>query len=155
MQTIITGTDAKYSVHVMCSTDRAEILRQLGTELYKAGYVKESYIEAVCKREMEFPTGLPMNGVCIAIPHADVSHVISEAMAVGVLEQPVQFQVMGSKDEFVDAQLVFMLAIKDPQAQLDMLQRLVEGCQDEQVLYMLRDHADVAAIDRIVKSFME
>jgi len=48
-----------------------------------------------------------------------------------------------------------MLAIKDPQAQLDMLQRLVEGCQDEQVLYMLRDHADVAAIDRIVKSFME
>ncbi len=109
----------------------------------------------MCQRELEYPTGLPTSGVGIAIPHADACHVNQEAMIVGVLKEPVDFIIMGSRDDRVQAQLVFMLAIKDSKMQLDMLKRLMDGCQKEEVLYTLRDHTDVQAIDRIMKGFME
>ena len=154
MKTLISGAKAGYSVHILEDTNRFEILRKLGEELYRSGFVKQSYIEAVCRRENEYPTGLPTSGVGIAIPHADVQHVNNEAMIVGVLREPVIFQVMGSQSDLIKVQLVFMLAIKDSHAQLEMLQRLIEGCQDEQVLFTLRDCKDTDAMERILMGFM-
>lgn len=154
MQTLICGKGSKYSVHYLEETDRYEVLKILGTELHRLGFVKESFVAAVCAREQEFPTGLPTKGVGIAIPHADATHVNSEALIVGVLKEPVEFQVMGSQSNFINVQLIFMLAIKTPEAQLDMLQRLIEGCQNEQLLFTLRDHNDTDAIERIVRGFM-
>lgn len=152
MQEILNGS--KYSIHYMDDTDREEILKKLGAELCRSGHVKESYIQAVCDREKVFPTGLPMSGCGIAIPHADKEHVNNEAMIVGVLNEPVEFQVMGSESDMVGARLVFMLAIKDPQAQLDMLQKLIAGCQDEGVLNTLCDHSDKNAMQDIMSGFM-
>lgn len=142
-------------MHLLEGTNHVDVLRQLATELHRQGYVKESYIEAVCQRELEYPTGLPTSGVGIAIPHADACHVNQEAMIVGILKKPVDFIVMGSQDDHVEAELVFMLAIKNPQMQLNMLKRLVDGCQKEEVLYTLRNHTDTQAIDQIVRGFME
>lgn len=154
MQVLLSVAGSNYAMYCLDETDKYAILRKLGKELCKLGFVKESYIEAVCEREKQFPTGLPMSGGGIAIPHADVSHVNKEAMIVGLLKEPVDFRVMGSQSEYVSAQLIFMLAIKDSQAQLEMLQRLIEGCQDEQTLITLRDSKEPEAIERILGGFM-
>lgn len=142
-------------MHLLEGSNSMDILRQLGAELYRQGYVKESYIDAVIEREKEFPTGLPTKGVGIAIPHADAIHVNEEALILGILKEPVNFTVMGSHNDQVEVQLVFMLAIKDPQMQLNMLKRLMEGCQKEEVLYTLRNHDDLREVDRIMKGFMD
>lgn len=154
MHAIVNNKGANYCAYCLEGTDREHVLRQLGAELVSRGFVKESYIDAVCERESIFPTGLPTAGVSIAIPHADASHVNEKAMIVGVLSKPVEFQVMGSTDEFINAELVFMLAIKDPQAQLDMLQKLLADCQNQQVLCTIRDHTDLKSVEEILEKLM-
>lgn len=73
-----------------------EVMEQLGETLIKEGYAKESYIQALITREQEFPTGLDVDGVGVAIPHTDVSHVIKPGIAIAVLEKPIDFIQMGS-----------------------------------------------------------
>ena len=51
--------------------DREEAIGKMAKELYKKGYVKESYINAILDREKVFPTGLPTEEVGVAIPHTD------------------------------------------------------------------------------------
>ena len=38
--------------------DDKDAIRQLANRLFKAGYVKESFIEAIIEREANYPTGL-------------------------------------------------------------------------------------------------
>lgn len=154
MKELLNVDGSRYSMYCLEETVRQEVLRKLGRKLHKSGFVKESYIDAVCEREETFPTGLPMS-MGIAIPHADTSHVNEEGMIVGVLKTPVDFRVMGSETEYIKVQLVFMLAIKEPQNQLDMLQRLIEGCQDEDTLVILRDSKDKDSIERILNGFIK
>ena len=66
-----------------------EIIRLLGNELFKTGYVKESFIEAAIERESRLPTGLPLGGAFnAAIPHTDIEHVNRPALALGYSGAP-------------------------------------------------------------------
>ena len=118
-------------------SEKERILTAMAKQLIFAGYAKETYLEAVLAREKEFPTGLPTNGVGVAIPHADISHVLKPGIAVASLQNPAKFYVMGNPEQQIDAKLVFMLAIKDPNLQIDILKRLVSIFQDEQILMKL------------------
>ena len=90
-------------------------------------------------REKEYPTGLPTNGVGVAIPHAEIKYVLKPGIAVATLRTPVKFNVMGNPDEQVDVKLIFMLAIKDPNVQISILKKLVSIFQEEQLLVKLID----------------
>ena len=57
-----------YSVHAMDAEDG-----QVGALLYNGGYVKDTYIDAVVGRELEFPTGLILKDIQIAMPGEAVS----------------------------------------------------------------------------------
>lgn len=146
--------EKKYLLMKLDVDNKEDVLNQMGGKLESTGYVKDSFTQAVCKREIVFPTGLPMKGVGIAIPHTDSEHVNEKSIAVGILKKPVVFQVMGSTDEFVDVQLVFMLAIKDPNAQLEMLEKLIENCQNEETLYTLRDCTDLNVVKEIISNLL-
>ena len=52
--------------------DSADIFEQAGGKLVSLGYCKDSYVEALKLREKDFPTGVDMGGVGVAIPHTDV-----------------------------------------------------------------------------------
>lgn len=131
---------------------RKEIFQTVGSLLIREGYCRDSYIQALNDREKEYPTGLDMGGVGVAIPHTDVSHVIRSTMAVAVLKQPVVFEVMGGDEgETVNVSLVVAMAIRDAEAHLDQVRALLKILQDNSVLRELVTAKSPEEVIRIIK----
>ena len=128
-----------------------EVFQQLGGLLVSEGYCKSSYVQALIEREKDFPTGINMGNIGIAIPHTDKEHVIKGAVAIGVLKEPVHFYQMGTNDENVEAKLIFMLAVKDPKEHLVFLQRILMVLQDQEVLKQLIETKNKQEIINIIK----
>ena len=139
---IITGLDAE---------EDKDVMRKLGAVVVKEGYAKESYVDALIAREEEFPTGLDVSGIGVAIPHTSVEHVNKVGIAIAVLNRPVTFIQMGTDDETVEVRLVFMLAVVDPNAHIDQLQRIVEIIQDQAVLGKLMEAKEAEEIIQIIR----
>lgn len=133
-----------------------DVMEQAGGALTRAGYVKDTYVNALIEREREYPTGLDVDGYGVAIPHTPVEHVNKTVIAIAVLKDPVEFTHMGTDDETVGVRLVFMLAIAGKPGEhgehLDELQRLLAILQDTSVLEKLL-HAQNA--DEIIKLIEE
>lgn len=100
-----------------------EVIRILGGKLRDLGYVKEDFIKAALERERNMPTGLPLGGdYNAAIPHVDIEYVNQSALGLATLKAPVVFYNMVENQKEVPCQLVIMLALDKPKAQIEMLQ---------------------------------
>jgi PTS system galactitol-specific IIA component len=124
-------------LHPEAST-KEEVIASLSNQLLRFGHVKDTFYEAVLKREEHFPTGLPTSQYGVAIPHTDIEHINQTGIAVAILDQSIPFQVMGSSEQMVDVHLVFLLAISDPNNQILVLQNLMEVFQDDLLLEKLK-----------------
>lgn len=123
--------------------DAREVVSILGDELYEAGYVLESFVEAALTRESELPTGLPLAGEYnAAIPHTDVEHVKKPGLALATLTKEVVFKNMVSPEEDVPVQLVILMALDKPKAQVDMLQEIAGVLQNASVIEQLMQAQD-------------
>lgn len=127
-----------------------EALSMLSDELIKKDVVKKSYKDAIIKREKEFPTGLNASSCGIAIPHTDAIHVNKPQIAIARLAQPVNFLQMGDGAD-VEAKLIFMLALKEPHAQLETLQKLVALIQNETAVAELIAAKDSKTVINVLK----
>ena len=152
MEKILCNETQKFIYCTFAEDNKEALLRSMSRILFEHGFVKESYYEAVVEREKHFPTGLPTKGISVAIPHTDCIHVEKEGFLVGVLEHPVCFEIMASAQEYVNVELVFMLAIKDPEKQVIMLQRLIALCQDEANLQLLKSGENLAEIEKLLQA---
>lgn len=128
-----------------------DVMDQVGGAFIKEGYCKETYRNALKEREAEFPTGLDIDGIGVAIPHTDVSHVNKQGTAIAVLRNPVTFVQMGTDDEKTDVRLIFMLAVKEPSTQIDKLQRILAVIQDKETLKQLLEVKQKEEIVEIIK----
>ena len=128
-----------------------EVFEKLGGLFIVEGYCKDTYIDALKDREKDFPTGVNMGSIGIAIPHTDKQHVIKGGVAIGVLKEPVHFFQMGTTDEPVKVKLVFMLAVEDPKEHLVFLQRILAVLQDQDVLANIMKTGDKKRIVEIIK----
>ncbi len=128
-----------------------DVMRSVGKQIAAEGYAKESYVDALISREKDFPTGLDIDGFGVAIPHTDVSHVNQAATAIAVLRNPVSFVQMGTDDDYVDAKIIFMLAVDDPQGHLEQLQRIISIIQDKDVLDKLSKATKASEIIDVIK----
>lgn len=116
------------------ASNREDALRFIASKLVEKEYVKGSYVDAVLERERVYPTGLPTETYGVAIPHTDIIHVNEPGIGIAFLEEPVSFVMMGTDDVDIRVKAIFMLAVKDPKAQLHLLERLMDIFQDQQVL---------------------
>lgn len=114
-----------------------EVIRLMAGNLYEKGIVKESYIEAIVEREKNYATGLPTKSCSVAIPHTDKEHVNEKAISIALLKEPVDFVIMGEVSETTPVKLVFMLAMDESHTQLELLQRLMQIFQDDELLLSL------------------
>ncbi|CUH94679.1 hypothetical protein P22_0745 [Propionispora sp. 2/2-37] len=119
------------------ASDQEDVLKQMAQTLYNAGYVLDSYGEAIIQRERSFPTGLPTGENGVAIPHTDVCHVKAPMIAVGTLKAPVEFKSMGGLEEVVPVKIIFMLAMKNSDNQVKLLSQLMQIIQDQELLEQL------------------
>lgn len=123
--------------------DKKEVLTSMARMLFEAGYVKESYIHGILKREDIFPTGIPTGEYGVAIPHTDIEHVNSPMVAVATLKEPIEFNSMGGgKEDKLWVKIIFMLAMKDGNEQLPMLQSLMDIIQDNELLKDIYESTD-------------
>jgi PTS system galactitol-specific IIA component len=118
--------------------DSEEAIRRIGQVLYERSLVRETFVEAVLEREREMPTGLPLDEMNAAIPHADIEHVIKPALAIATLDKPVPFRVMVDPDETIGVILIFLLALNKPHDQIEMLQKVAMVLQDSALLRDLK-----------------
>lgn len=132
-----------------------EVLGFMANTLLSKGYVKETYPNAILKREKEFSTGLPGNGYGVAIPHTDPEHVNQSIMAVGLLKKPVKFKMMGNHDEQIEVELCFMLALKESHSHIQILQRLMNVIQDEAIMKKIKNVASQSELYELLSANIE
>ncbi len=125
---IIIGLQAK---------DRNEAIMKLVEKLEANGHIHKSYYDDVIKREDSYPTGLPTEGVNIAIPHAKSDAIISSTIGFAVLETPVVFNNMADDSEALDVKIIFLIANSASAEQTVILQELMEKFSDEDILIAL------------------
>ena len=123
--------------------DSKDVITHLGKLLFEGGYVRETFVDAALDRESRLPTGLPLSGnVNAAIPHTEVEHVLKPGLAMATLSAPVTFQNMVSPEEAVPCQLVFVMALDQPKAQIEMLQEIAGILQNPAVIQSLMQAND-------------
>ena len=131
---------------------KEEVLRTMAANLEEKDLIKDSYVEAVIAREQEFATGLPTAGYSVAIPHTDVEHVNQKTISVAILKDPVDFGVMGDPDGTTPVKIVFLLAMNESDAQLNLLQRLMQIFQDEDTLNFLASEQEKSKMVDLLSS---
>ncbi|MGG5317649.1 PTS sugar transporter subunit IIA [Enterococcus sp. AZ072] len=130
--------------------DNFSSLAALANRLEKNQCVNGEFSRAIQDREKEFSTGLPLENVGVAIPHTDSEYVFKQSMAIGILKNPVMFEMMGSPEVLVPVKIIFMLAIKEPKKQLEFLQALIEMFQkDEKVLAIVQAKTATEAVKKM------
>ena len=133
--------------------DARDAIRQLTNALVKTGHVTPGFAEDVWNREQTFSTGLPTQPLAVAMPHADPDHVNSSAVCIGVLKTPVRFGQMGTDGStLLDAYLIFMLAIKEREKQVEMIQQLMTLIQTGSLLEGLAKVKDSQAALALIKT---
>lgn len=121
-------------VHNLEAENREDAIRKLGAKLYDAGFVKDTYTDAAIAREAVYPTGLQLEHVAIAMPHTDSVHVNRPAVCIARLKNPVTFAHMGDEETKVEAEMLFMMAIQNPDEQIDTLQKVLGVFQQPDVV---------------------
>jgi PTS system galactitol-specific IIA component len=117
------------------AADTQDAIGKLTAVLVETDHVTPEFADDVWEREKTFPTGLPTQPLAVAIPHADPDHVNQSAVCVGVLKSPVRFSQMGTDGSTVlDVPIIFLLAIKEKEKQVEMIQQLMALIQSPELL---------------------
>ncbi len=112
-------------------SSQRELLQFLYDQAKRSGHVTDDFLERLLQREEKFPTGLELPGYNVSIPHTDAECVKKEFIAIATLNTPIPFYLMEDKGKQADVSLVFMLGLKNPHDQLEVLKELIGLIQDK------------------------
>ena len=93
--------------------------------LRKKGYVNDSFLEAIKKRESSFPTALPTEPYVVAMPHTDIEHVIKPFIFFTRVKGTIPWCEMANNDHVLNANFVFLLGFNEKNGHIDLLQKLM------------------------------
>ncbi|MEM2122520.1 MAG: PTS sugar transporter subunit IIA [Candidatus Bathyarchaeia archaeon] len=150
-------------MHIVClvgvkARDRRDAISQLNNVLFSKGYVKESHLDEVLKREEIFPTGLRLEGdINVALPHCDAEHVNELSLAVGILEKSVDFKQMGSPpeaNEYVPVKVVFLLACNEKDLLLPYLQEFVKLFRNVELMRNIAESGEPERVEKLIRDFL-
>lgn len=131
-----------------------ELFEEMSKKLLELGYVNEEYLDALKKREEEFPTGIKTQVAGLAIPHVDSKYIKKAGIAVVRLKKPILFQEMCTNND-VDVNLVFMLLVKDKSKQVTTLSALMGCFSNEEALKQLMTGSKAEIIEELEKILEE
>jgi len=134
------------------AADAQEAIRMLADPLVRTGHVTPEFAGDVWKREQTFPTGLPTQPLPVAIPHADPTFVNRSAVCFGTLDSTVRFGQMGTDGStLLDIRLVFLLAIKEKEKQVEMIKQVMILLQTPSLLEGLAEVKQVPQAYALIK----
>ena len=132
------------------ASTKEEALSAMCGMLLSKGYVKDSFPEAILERERLYPSGLPMEGHKIAIPHCDSEHVNKSVILFARLAQPLEFFSMGAPDETLQVQLISMFALAEKKQIGYLLGILIDSYSENEVLEAILQAPSAKAIYEIL-----
>lgn len=133
--------------------DRDQFFEVIGDRLCEKGTVKETFADALKKREEVYPTGLKTEAFEIAIPHTDVEHVNEASISFVRFKKPVLFSHMGEPEIQVNAKFAFVLGVKEPSQQVEVLSTLVMLISDENEMRQLEGLKSPEQISTLLNQF--
>lgn len=116
---------------------RDEVLYNIAKVLMDKGVAKDTFYEALLQRENEYPTGLPIGEINIAIPHTYPEHINEVAITIAVPKKPVVFRNMGDKDEEILISVILCLTMRKMDDNVKLLPALMGFFADEDNLRAL------------------
>ncbi|WP_314061679.1 PTS sugar transporter subunit IIA [uncultured Vagococcus sp.] len=102
----------------------SELFQVVGEKLAKLGYVTESYVGGLIKREEVFPTGLITQYLNIALPHGNPEHILTPFVFITRLDQAIVVKQMGDGQELLTKDF-FFLGMADGKKQVGLLSSLM------------------------------
>jgi len=130
--------------------DCFEFLESISDRLIQAGYVKESFKNAIIEREKVFPTGLPVEPIGVAIPHCDSEHVNNPGIVLVKFKDDVKFNNMDGSGE-VNVRIAFVLLVKEKHKQVAVLQKLMEVISNQDILMKIYNEENNEKLINIMK----
>ncbi|MDO4594734.1 MAG: PTS sugar transporter subunit IIA [Tissierellia bacterium] len=128
------------------SKNKDEFFEQIATKLEELNFVEESFNKAIKEREAVFPTGLEFSKIKIALPHTDTIHIKKPFIFINKLNNNIEFIHMGTDDQKVDVDYIFVLGIKDPKEQVGLLAKLMDLFSNDNFVYKLENAKDKKSI---------
>lgn len=129
-------------------TTQFSLFQKIGKILERKNYVTEEYIEAISKREKEYPTGIITSLYEVAIPHVDAKYAKVNTLYVLTSKEGIEFE--NSEDEGnLKAKIVFGIIIKDHDSHIDFLVQISRLLQNENILekiYFAKDNKEIKQI---------
>ena len=114
--------------------DNKEVLQIMGDAMIREEYGDQGFTEALLKREIDYPTGLDVDGIGVAIPHTDAEHVKKEGISIAVLDRPVEFDAMGEENCQIPVKIVIMFTVAGKNKHIDRLLQILALIKDEKIL---------------------
>ncbi len=151
--------DLLHEEHILIdleAKDAREAIQALNHALVASQHTQAEFAEDVWQREQTFPTGLPTQPLAVAIPHADPQHVNASAVCIGLLKQPVTFAQMGSDGStHLPTRIVILLAIKEREKQVALIQELMQVIQSPELLEALLDARSPRQARQIIENALK
>ncbi len=129
-----------------------EALAIVCAKLLDEGKIKEGYLEAILAREAEYPTGLDLEGINVAIPHTDWIWSNTTQLVVATFAEPVTWHSMEDPDETVDVSMMIMSLFDDPSHQIEALTKIMGVVQDQGLVARL---AGSSSVQEIAQAFIQ
>lgn len=141
-------------IQVNCTVkDQFDAIALAATPLLEQGFITADFVEAAVERERTFPTGLPTK-IGVALPHTEAKYVIRESISIVTLRNTIVFAGMGNPKESIPVQIIFLLAISNPEKQLGVLQTIITIIQNEKVLHKIKNAKEPETIYNLIKTFL-
>lgn len=133
--------------------DQFDAIALAAIPLLKQGFVTEDFVDAAVERERTFPTGLPTK-IGVALPHTEAKYVQKESISIVTLKNTIVFAGMGNPKESIPVQIIFLLAINNPEKQLGVLQTIITIIQNEKVLQKIKNAKEPKTIYNLINTFL-
>ncbi|EGO2662637.1 PTS sugar transporter subunit IIA [Enterococcus faecalis] len=102
--------------------------------------VEETYLKSVIEREKEYPTGLKLANVSVAIPHTSINHIKKPFIYFNrLMNKKIEFIQMGTDDVIVKPDYILMLGIKEPREQVNLLAEIINLFNQKEFVTSIRN----------------
>ncbi|MCI6703816.1 MAG: PTS sugar transporter subunit IIA [Erysipelotrichaceae bacterium] len=118
-------------------TNKDSFFEELFLILKDKKYVNDGFLEAIKKREKEFPTGLETISMGIAVPHVDSEYAKDSALVLCRFAQPIKFYRMDAIETEIDVKEAFVLLVNKSDEHMKALQDLTHIWQSPELLKLI------------------
>lgn len=115
-----------------------ELFDFMADQLEKKEYVTEEFRKAIKKREQEFPTGLKLNDVNVAIVHTEAAYSSAEKLVVIKPEQSITFKNIEDLQP-IEVDLIFGLILNNHAGHLGILKKISQMLQEKEVIESIKN----------------